>query len=421
MSHATPTPAQPATPETRQPKRGPAYYVRRTIFWLHLVCGVIAGIAITLMCFTGVVLAFQNEIIAWAERDARHAAPSPAGQTAPLPIAELLGRARETAPDFRPATLTVTTDPHAAYILSSGGRGTTALAYYQNQYTGELRPQTAPALRSFMSTMLMLHRWLALEGDSRAIGKAVNGACNVAFAILAITGIYLWWPRRWTWQALRPSLVVLITLRGKGRDWNWHNALGFWSTPVLLVLTLTAIPISYRWATNLIYTAFGETPPAASQRGHGPAGPKRNRARSEDNESPRAKPALPADELLARVKASHPDWDLLTLRLSPASGPAAITLRETTRWPRTATTQLELSRDTGDILKRETFSDATPARRFWLWGRFLHTGEALGWPGQFAAGLASAIGLILCYTGFALAFRRFFMPRPAIQKSLRQI
>jgi uncharacterized iron-regulated membrane protein len=42
--------------------------------------------------------------------------------------------------------------------------------------------------------------------------------------------------------------------------------------------------------------------------------------------------------------------------------------------------------------------------------RFLHTGEALGWPGQLLAGLFSLFSVVLVYTGFALAWRRFFGP-----------
>jgi uncharacterized iron-regulated membrane protein len=43
-----------------------------------------------------------------------------------------------------------------------------------------------------------------------------------------------------------------------------------------------------------------------------------------------------------------------------------------------------------------------------MWFRFLHTGEAGGWPGQTLAGLASAGAAVLVYTGLSLALRRLF-------------
>ena len=47
---------------------------RKILFWLHLIAGLIAGVLIAVMCFTGTVLAFEKELVAYAERDARRIA-----------------------------------------------------------------------------------------------------------------------------------------------------------------------------------------------------------------------------------------------------------------------------------------------------------------------------------------------------------
>jgi uncharacterized iron-regulated membrane protein len=101
------------------------------------------------------------------------------------------------------------------------------------------------------------HRQLALGGSNRALGKAINGAGNIAFFFLAVSGLYLWWPRKWRTKGLKRSLWFVPAANAKARDWNWHNVIGLWSAPVLIVLTLTALPISYRWAGNLIFTLTG--------------------------------------------------------------------------------------------------------------------------------------------------------------------
>ena len=46
---------------------------RQTVFWIHLVAGLISGLVIAIMCFTGTALAFEKELVAFAERDARRA------------------------------------------------------------------------------------------------------------------------------------------------------------------------------------------------------------------------------------------------------------------------------------------------------------------------------------------------------------
>ncbi len=48
------------------------------------------------------------------------------------------------------------------------------------------------------------------------------------------------------------SVLISTRLRGKARDWNWHNVIGFWSSAVLIVLTLTAAVMSYPWANDLL-------------------------------------------------------------------------------------------------------------------------------------------------------------------------
>lgn len=391
--------------------------IRRILFWAHLVAGVIAGLAIGIMCFTGAALAFEKDLVAWAERDARRVTV-PADATR-LPLAVLGENVRAFAPDAKPLAITVAADPAAAVTFSLGRDH----AVYANPYTGEVRRPASTRMHDFMHVMEDWHRWLALGGDNRPIGKAINGACNLAFFFLAVSGLYLWWPRQFTWRSVKAVALFNGRLTGKARDFNWHNAIGLWTAPILIVLTLTAVPISYRWATNTIYRMTGETPPASPGPG-GAAGP----VVALPPPPPGAKP-LSHDALLAAAAQAAPGWESLTLRLgSPNRGPrpgataaeapatpperkgpqaVAVTVREPNAWPRTAATTLSLDPFTGDILRREGQADLSAARQIRGWMRYLHTGEALGFWGQLVAGLASLGGCVLVYTGFALAWRRF--------------
>ena len=60
---------------------------RSVLFWAHLAAGLVAGVAIGIMCLTGTVLAFEQEIVAWAERDARQVAV-PAEATSAIGLQE---------------------------------------------------------------------------------------------------------------------------------------------------------------------------------------------------------------------------------------------------------------------------------------------------------------------------------------------
>ena len=60
----------------------------------------------------------------------------------------------------------------------------------------------------------------------------------------------------------------------------------------------------------------------------------------------------------------------------------------------------------GTVAKAELFESLSAGRRLRSWLRFAHTGEIYGLTGQTIAGLATAGGAVLVYTGIALALRR---------------
>ncbi|QYM77822.1 PepSY domain-containing protein [Horticoccus luteus] len=409
--------------------------LRKILFWLHLFAGVFAGLVIAIMCFTGAVLAFEKQITAWAERDVRLVTP-PADASAPLPLTQLQRDFRAAQPESRSTSLTVFAAPNTAVAFSVGRAST----FYVNPYTGEVRAPTSARLRTILRATENWHRWLGVGGDHRAAARAVTGACTLAFGFLALSGLYLWWPRTLSWRGFKSVALLNVRLAGKARDFNWHNATGLWCAPVLIVLTLTAVPMSYRWGNTLLYGLAGESAPTTT----GPA-------RASTSIAPIAPPSAAArrlspDQAVAVAQKEFPSWTQISLVLGdserrrpnsntnstpPSSASAAessqqrradapagvrpltLIVKESSAWPRTATATLTVDPFTGHVLKRETFAELSLGRRFRTWSRFLHTGEALGWPGQLVAGLASLGGLVLVYTGFALALRRFLNRRSA--------
>jgi uncharacterized iron-regulated membrane protein len=67
---------------------------------------------------------------------------------------------------------------------------------------------------------------------------------------------------------------------------------------------------------------------------------------------------------------------------------------------------LTVARATGAVERWETFADQSRGRRLRSWLRFAHTGEFYGLTGQTIAGVVSSGGVVLVWTGIALAFRR---------------
>jgi len=146
---------------------------RKLIFWIHLGAGLVAGLVIAVMSVTGVAIAFEPQLLEWAERDARRVqVPAPA--PARLSVDDLLARVRAARPDAQPSGVTVYTEPGAAVLVNLGRER----LVYVNPYTGEVRDGGAQGWRDFFHVMEELHRWLAASGDHRAVGKALTGASN---------------------------------------------------------------------------------------------------------------------------------------------------------------------------------------------------------------------------------------------------
>jgi uncharacterized iron-regulated membrane protein len=69
--------------------------------------------------------------------------------------------------------------------------------------------------------------------------------------------------------------------------------------------------------------------------------------------------------------------------------------------------QLVLARPLGEVVRWEPFESYTRGRQLRTFFRFAHTGEVGGIIGQTIAGIVSAGGAFLVFTGLMLAWRRF--------------
>ena len=260
--------------------------LRRVLFWCHLTAGALAGVVILVLCATGVLLAFQPQVLAFLERKARAAPPAAAG--ARLPGGTLLLHASRSVPGASPTAVTVPSSSSESASVSFGRERTV----YLDPATGAVLGEASRRGRAFFAAVQDLHRWLLVPEKSRPAGKAVTGAANLAFFGLVLTGLYIWWPRI---RGIRRVSSVGLFQRGssgKARDFNWHNVIGVWAAIPLLVLTATGMVISYRWAGDLVYRLAGSEPPPDPGSERPPAQPRRGAPSVLPRTSGRARPPL---------------------------------------------------------------------------------------------------------------------------------
>jgi uncharacterized iron-regulated membrane protein len=396
--------------------------LRAVLFWTHLAAGLIAGLVILVMCLTGTVLALKPQILAAIDRDVT-VVPAQAAQR--LPISSLLEAAAATRPDGSPVSIAAEREARAAVSVTFDRGAPLSLDPYRGVVLGE----RSASAQAFFRTVENWHRWLAMSGEGRATGRAVTGACNAAFLMLAASGIYLWWPRKWSAQHTRAIVTFRRGATSRARDFNWHNVIGFWCAPLIVVMAATGMVMSYPWANDLLYRITGSTPPAVTGRGvrdgdrdrtrvegrsrsERPGAPEDNRRErrvKRDGAGADSRVSTVAPEQLdrawRRAEAAVPSWRAITLRLG--TDRLAFSIVDGGSWNRFARSQLTIDATNGAVVSWQPYSDMSLGQRARIWVRFSHTGELGGLTGQFLAGIGCVGGTFLVWTGVSLACRRF--------------
>lgn len=370
---------------------------RKLLFRAHLAAGLAAGGAISSLAASGILLAYQPQLVAWAERDRRVVAV-PEGAPARQPLDAILAKAAGASPRGRPFGVTVGSDPSASVAVTFGKEGGTV---YVDPYSAAVLGKDSRT-RAFLRGVEEWHRWFA----ARDFGKPVTGAANLFLLFLVISGLSLWIPRRPSRTTIQAAAVPGLKLKGRARDRSWHNAVGFWASALVLTTTLTGAIVSYRWASDLVYVLTGDAPPPEPRE-------EEREKRTEAVPVPIA-PMASLDTLFAKAAAKVPRWDAISIRLPRMPG-GPITAQITTpgHAGKYARSQLTLDAATGEERKWEPFAEQGRGRRLRAFVVLVHTGRVGGPVGQTLALLSCAAALLLIWTGMAMAWRRFAGPRPA--------
>jgi uncharacterized iron-regulated membrane protein len=365
---------------------------RKTVFWLHLSAGISAGVFILIMAATGVLLSFERQIVEFVDRDIEYVSVPQDPQSGSLN--DLLEAVRRA--DFgEPTAIVVRNHPQAAMEFTLGR----SKSVYVDPYSSAVLGVSSSKIHDFFSAVERLHRSLGAPLGSRSVGHWLTAISNLLFGALILLGVVLWLPRKWSWKAIRASIAFRNGLRGKARDWNWHNVIGIWCALPLLVIVLTGVVMSFGWANALLFRLTGSTPAAAGRE----SGDRH--LHRDYNSAIGLEPNY--DHLLNVAKTLNPDWRTITLNVARgASTPVSATVDTGTGGQPQKRTQYLLNRDTGRVIKITSFADGSLGQRLRAFVRFGHTGEYGGLPGQVIAAIASLGACMLVYTGLSLTIRR---------------
>lgn len=359
--------------------------LKRVWFQIHWFIGITAGLVLGTVSSTGSLLAFEDEIVFALNPAAEVVAQS---QPASSP-ALLLERVREQHPQGPVESLSVWSQPgrSARAVFAAVAAGQEKETQYVDPYSGALLG--APRGQAFFDGVERWHRWLLLPHD---VGGLITGTSALCLLVLALTGLYLRWPR----PALdwRRWLKINFAMRGRPFLRSLHVGLGTWALLTYLVFSLTG---PY-WAFDFYRGALERWAGTAAPKADAPAA-----AAAVAEADPAPLNLAPAwDAFIASAGA----YGSATIRL-PEKPAQAIQIQYLDIKPAhdRARNRIDLLAD-GTIKAQTRYDDKTWRARLLSSVRALHTGSYFGLPGRIAMLIGAIFLPVFMISGLMMYYQR---------------
>ena len=394
---------------------------------IHLWLSVPFGLIITLVCFSGAMLVFENEANEWFRRDLYYVETV---KGSPLPMDKLLEKVATTLPDSVAVTgVSISSDPGRAYQVSLSKPRRASL--YVDQYTGEVKGKSERS--GFFMFMFRMHRWLldSMNPGNEGIfwGKMIVGVSTLLLVFVLISGIVIWWPR--TRKALKNSLKITAT-KGWRRFWyDLHVAGGMYALIFLLAMALTGLTWSFPWYRTAFYKVFGVEVQQRAAQGHEQKSDAQKRntklaahrekkregnevrkgersRRPENNHSDMysvASPFVYWQEIYDKLRRQNPEYK----QISISSGTASVSFNRFGN--QRASDRYSFNTDNGEFTETSLYQHQDKSGKIRGWIYSVHVGN---WGGMFTRILtfiAALLGSALPLTGYYLWIKRLIKVR----------
>lgn len=394
---------------------------------IHLWLSVPFGLIITLVCFSGAMLVFENEVNEWFRRDLYYVETV---KESPLPMDKLLEKVATTLPDSVSVTgVSISSDPGRAYQVSLSKPRRASL--YVDQYTGEVKGKSERS--GFFMFMFRMHRWLldSMNSGNEGIfwGKMIVGVSTLLLVFVLISGIVIWWPR--TRKALKNSLKITAT-KGWRRFWyDLHVAGGMYALIFLLAMALTGLTWSFPWYRTAFYKVFGVEVQQRVAQGHEQKSDAQKRdtklaahrekkregnevrkgersGRPENNHSDMysvTSPFVYWQEIYDKLRRQNPEYK----QISISSGTASVSFNRFGN--QRASDRYSFNTDNGEFTETSLYQHQDKSGKIRGWIYSVHVGN---WGGMFTRILtfiAALLGAALPLTGYYLWIKRLIKVR----------
>lgn len=351
----------------------------------HLYLGIFAGAIVAFVGLTGSILVFQEEI----DRALNPELFQVMAHQQKLPVEDIVPILKRNYPKLKIDYLILgdLKNPNEAYSILSYK---TSEETFINPYTGKISGKRIYT-GSFIRVVTELHRTLLIP----VAGKYIVGLASLCLLILVISGLRLWIPKKW--KQLKSVLTVKFSGSFKRKNYDWHNSLGFYSSPILAIFSLTGFCITFsNIVIPLLFLLSGKSPQGVA---------KLLATKSAWHAG--AKP-LPLKVIVYLAKQKMPEAEIGGI-VFPADSLGSYRLDVLSgNLPRTGKREmLVIDQYTGKALLNSRTDFPNVGNAYLSWLTPIHYGSFGGRPTQIIAIIAGLMPLALFITGFIIWWPRY--------------
>lgn len=363
----------------------------------HLYLGIFAGIVVAFVGVTGSILVFQDEI----DEMLNPGLFEVAAKQHRLSVPEVMDIVNRKHPEIKYTYIAIPEKdkPSATYELFDGKA---MQQVFINPYNGEVCGRRLYQT-GFIEVVTDLHTSLFIP----AVGTYFVGLCALILLVLTISGLRLWIPKNWKY--LQQMLTVKFSGSFKRQNYDWHNVIGFYTSPVIITLSLTGFLISFSTLfIPLIFLLNGESP-------QGVASLLNAKSAYYEGATP-----LGLKEITRLAAIEMPGSEIRGV-VSPADKMGSYRLDLLKKgFPHTGRRQmLTLDQYSGKVLLNSEKDFPEVGQAYLSWLTPLHYGSFGGLPTKIIALIAGLAPLGLCITGFIVWWPRWRKQRGNRRKKRR--
>lgn len=378
---------------------------KRPMTWLfaklHLYAGLWFGALFVLLGLTGSAIAWMPELDAYLNPGLLQAsapAPGQAFQVTPRTLQAVLDGLAADPAYGKPSQINPPADARDVYVASYRQPGqpspfSQALVrqVMVDPYTLQVKGERDWGRFGFsrpllMSGMFHLHRYL-LSGD---VDKTITGISGVLLLLMAISGIYLWWPRL-QWTAIRRALTVSHGGSWPRFNYTLHKAAGFFAAPVLAVIAFSGIYFNLPQLVVPLVDLVSTVPDTVKLKNVQQDGT-----------------VLDAGQAMAAAQALYPQARVSRIVLpAKPEQPYEIRVRQPDEVAHgDGATRITLDARSGQALRIRDPLAASYGERFLGWQFPLHSGQAFGVAGRAFITAFGVMPLLFMLTGTLVWWKR---------------